>query len=126
MKFCFILMLLGWRLRWLGRHNEGFRQQLEHRDVLMQWRTFDGRVARWYHFTPQGVKHGAGLHGAPTITLNFRDADYAFRTLRASGKNQMAFMEGMQAGDIKVEGDPGQLMWFMTLMKFIMPGKKKR
>ena len=32
----------------------------------------------------------------------------------------------MQAGDIKVEGDPGQLMWFMTLMKFIMPGKKKR
>jgi hypothetical protein len=33
----------------------------------------------------------------------------------------MAFMEGMQAGDIKVEGDPGHLMWFMTLMKFILP-----
>jgi len=35
-------------------------------------------------------------------------------------------MEGMQAGDIKIEGDPGQLMWFMTLMKFIMPGKTKK
>lgn len=55
------------------------------------------------------------------MTLNFKDADYAFRTLKGLRRNQMAFMEGMQAGDIKVEGDPGHLMWFMTLMKFILP-----
>lgn len=120
MKFRLILLLLGWRLAWLARRHAGFRQQLEHRDVVMQWRTFGGRAARWYHFQPGRVRRGGGLHPAPSVTLNFKDAKYAFHTLKASGKNQMAFMEGMQAGDIKVEGDPGHLMWFMTLMKFIV------
>ncbi|MBL7251009.1 hypothetical protein [Alloalcanivorax marinus] len=120
MKFRLILLLLGWRLAWLARRHPGFRQQLEHRDVVMQWRTFDGRAARWYHFQPGRVRRGGGLHPTPSVTLNFKDAKYAFHTLKASGKNQMAFMEGMQAGDIKVEGDPGHLMWFMTLMKFII------
>lgn len=45
--------------------------------------------------------------------------------LQKAGKNQIAFMEGVQQGKIKIEGDPGQLMWFMTLMKFIMPKKQK-
>lgn len=121
MKFRLVLLLLGWRLRWLARRNNGFRGQLEHRDVIMQWRTFDGAVARWYHFRPGRVVSRHGLNPAPSVTLNFKDAHYAFRTLQAAGKNQMAFMEGMQAGDIKVEGDPGHLMWFMTLMKFITP-----
>ncbi|MTI50553.1 MAG: hypothetical protein FH757_02875 [Alcanivorax sp.] len=121
MKFRLILMVLGWRLAWLAGRDEGFRKQLAHRDVVMQWRTFNGGVARWYHFQPDRVTSRRGLHATPSVTLNFKDADYAFRTLKASGKNQMAFMEGMQAGDIKVEGDPGHLMWFMTLMKFILP-----
>lgn len=125
MKFALVLLILGWRLRWLAWRNEGFRKQLENRNVVMQWRTFPGKPARWFQFTPGKVIAKAGLHEAPTVTLNFKDGDYAFTTLKKAGKNQMAFMEGMQAGDIKIEGDPGQLMWFMTLMKFIMPGGKK-
>ncbi|KGD63752.1 hypothetical protein Y5S_02959 [Alcanivorax nanhaiticus] len=125
MKFALVLLILGWRLRWLAWRNEGFRAQLENRNVVMQWRTFPGKPARWFQFTPGKVVAKGGLHEAPTVTLNFKDGDYAFTTLKKAGKNQMAFMEGMQAGDIKIEGDPGQLMWFMTLMKFIMPGGKK-
>ncbi len=125
MKFALVLLILGWRLRWLAWRNEGFRKQLENRDVVMQWRTFAGKPARWLHFTPGKVVAKSGLNPSPTVTLSFKDADYAFATLKQAGKNQMAFMEGMQAGDIKIEGDPGQLMWFMTLMKFIMPGGKK-
>lgn len=123
MKFRLLLLVLGWRLAWLARRHEGFRGQLQNRDVRMQWRTFDGAVARCYHFQPGRVASRHGLDPSPSVTLNFKDADYAFRTLRAAGKNQMAFMEGMQAGDIKVEGDPGHLMWFMTLMTFIMPAR---
>ncbi len=93
--------------------------------MVMQWRTFAGKPARSFHFTPGKVVSKGGIHSEPTLTLNFKDASYAFATLQQAGKNQMAFMEGMQAGDIKIEGDPGQLMWFMTLMKFIMPGSKK-
>jgi hypothetical protein len=125
MGFRIVMFILAWRLRWLGKHNEGFRKQLQKRQVVMQWRTFDGNPARWFHFQESGVVSSSGLHGQGTITLNFRDAAYAFTTLRISGKNQMVFMEGMQKGDIKIEGDAGQLMWFMSLMKYIMPGKKK-
>lgn len=126
MKFALVLLVLGWRLRWLAWRNAGFRKQLENRNVIMQWRIFKGKPARSFHFTPGKVVSSGGLHDKPTVTLNFKDASYAFRTLQVAGKNQMAFMEGMQAGDIKIEGDPGQLMWFMTLMKFIMPGGKKK
>ena len=125
MRFRLVLLVLGWRLRWLGKRNDGFRKQLENRNVVMQWRTRAGAPARWYHFEPGRVRVGGGLHPAPTVTLNFADAGYAFATLQAASKNQMAFMEGMQQGKIQIEGDPGQLMWFMTLMKFIVPGKKK-
>lgn len=125
MRFALVLLLLGWRLRWLARRHSGFQKQLENRNVVMQWRTFDGKPARWFHFTPGQVVAKKGLHDQPSVSIQFTDASYAFKTLLESGKNQMAFMEGMQAGEIKIEGDPGQLMWFMTLMKFIMPGGKK-
>lgn len=125
MKFRLLLMVLGWRLAWLAGRRRDFSEQLENRDVVMQWRTFEGDVARWFHFRPGRVDSRRGVHPSPSVTLNFKDADYAFRALQASGKNQMAFMEGMQAGDIKVDGDPAHLMWFMTLMKYIAPGNRK-
>ena len=126
MKFRLVLLVLGWRLRWLAWRNADFRKQLENRNVLMQWRTKAGAPARWFHFQPGSVRASGGIHPAPTVSLSFEDAAYAFATLQAAGKNQMAFMEGMQQGKIRIEGDPGQLMWFMTLMKFIAPGKKKK
>lgn len=126
MGFRFILFVLGLRLRWLAWRNQAFRQRLDKRNVVMQWRTFKGGPSRWFELTTAGVKTAAGIHSSPTVTLSFKDASYAFVTLKAAGKNQMVFMEGMQKGDIRVEGDAAQLMWFMTLMKFIMPSKKSK
>lgn len=125
MKFWLMMLVLGWRLRWLAWRNPAFRQQLENRDVVMQWRTHEGKPARWFHFMPRRVIAKPGLHGNPSVTLDFESADYAAATLVASGKDQMVFMSGMQQGKIRISGDPGHLMWFMTLMKFIMPKKKK-
>ena len=125
MKFWLLLLILGWRLRWLAWRNEEFRKQLENRNVVMQWRTRAGTPARWFHFMPGKVIARSGLHGTPGVSLAFEDATYAFETIKAAGKNQMVFMEGMSAGKIRIEGDPGHLMWFMTLMKFIAPRKKR-
>ena len=36
MKFALVLLILGWRLRWLAWRDEGFRKQLENRNVVMQ------------------------------------------------------------------------------------------
>ena len=126
MKFWFMMLILGWRLRWLAWRNADFRKQLEHRDVVMQWRTRSGAPARWFHFKPGRVLARGSLHPQSSVTLDFEDATYAANALIESGKNQMVFMMGMQQGKIKISGDPGHLMWFMTLMKYIMPKKKKQ
>jgi hypothetical protein len=126
MKFWLVLLILGWRLRWLAWRNPEFRKTIESKDMVMQWKTLSGKPARWYHFNKGRVIARGGEHEKPDVALNFESAGYAFDTLMESGKNQMVFMEGMQQGRIKIEGDPSQLMWFMGLMKFIMPKKKKK
>ena len=125
MKFWLILLVLGWRLRWLAWRNAEFRGKLAGKDMVMQWRTKAGAPARSFHFLPNRIIPRAGLHPNPSVTLSFEDAHYAVKTLMEAGKNQMAFMAGMQEGKIKIEGDASQLMWFMTLMKYIAPKKKQ-
>ena len=125
MKFWLILLVLGWRLRWLAWRNAEFRAKLAGKDMVMQWRTNAGAPARWFHFRPDRIVARPGLHPSPTVTLGFEDAQYAVDTLMEAGKNQMVFMMGMQQGKIKISGDATQLMWFMTLMKYISPKKKK-
>lgn len=126
MGFRVLLLVLRWRLQWLASRREAFRNKLAKRQVIMQWRTFDGAPARWFHFQGSGVTSGAGLHAKPTVTLEFRDAAFAFTTLKAAGANQMIFMQAMQAGDIKIKGDAAELMWFMSLMKHILPQKSPK
>ncbi|MEY1660763.1 hypothetical protein [Isoalcanivorax beigongshangi] len=121
MRFRLVMWILGLRLRWLGRRNEKFAGKLSGRNVLMQWRTKAGTPARWFHFSDGGVRSGAGLHPAPTVALSFEDAAYAFNVLKQAAGNQMVFMEGMQQQKIAIEGDVSQMMWFMSLMKFIAP-----
>lgn len=125
MKFWLILLILGLRLRWLAWRNAEFRAKLVGKDMVMQWRTKAGAPARAFHFLPNKVVVRAGLHSNPSVTLSFEDAPYAVNTLMQAGKNQMIFMQGMQEGKIKIDGDASQLMWFMTLMKFIAPKKRK-
>src|SRR5690606_30210275 len=102
------------------------RKQLENREDVMQWRTRSGAPARGFHVKPGRDIARAGLHPHPSVTLDFEDATHAADALIESGKNEMEGMVGMQQGKIKSSGDPGHLMWFMTLMKYIMPKKKKK
>lgn len=124
MKFWLILLLLGWRLRWLAWRSAEFREKLVGKDMVMQWRTKDGTPARSFHFLPNRIIPRSGLHSKPTVILSFESASYAVATLIEAGKNQMVFMQGMQEGRIRIEGDASQLMWFMSLLKYVMPKKK--
>lgn len=126
MKFWLILLVLGWRLRFLAWRNEDFRKAIEGKELVMQWRTQAGNPSRWYRFSAGSVNVSGGLHAEPGVSLSFADASYAAETIMQAGKNQMIFMQGMQEGKITIEGNPGELMWFMGLMKYIMPKKKKK
>jgi len=125
MLFRLVLWLLALRLRWLGKRNAEVQKRLQQQDFVMQWRTVGGKPARWYNFTPSGISSRKGLHPNAQTSINFSDAKTAIEVLKRSAKNQMAFMEAMQSGAVKVDGDASKLMWFMSLMPFIGPQKKR-
>ena len=43
-----------------------------------------------------------------------------------ASKDKMAFMKGMGTKDIVVTGEAQEMMWFMSLIKFFPPKKKKK
>ena len=126
MRFWILLLILGWRMRWLAKHNEQFREKLENKDIVLQMRPASGKVARYYIVKDQAVAPHGGLHDKPSIALTFRDALYAYETIMKAGKDPMVFMKGMGSKDIVVNGEPAEMMWFMSLMKFLPPKKKKK
>ncbi len=126
MRFWILLLILGWRMRWLAKHNDAFREKLENKDVVLQFRTASGKVARYYVIQNQSVTPHGGIHPKPNMCMNFRDALYAYETIMKAGKDPMVFMKGMGTKDIVVTGEASEMMWFMSLMKFLPPKKKKK
>lgn len=126
MKFWFLLLVLGWRMAWLGRNSEDFQRQLKDKELTLQFRTENGKVARYYTFSGERVRATPGLATSPTMTLSFRDAAYAYDTIMAAARNPGVFMQGMQQQAIKASGDMGMLMWFMGIIRFLPPKKKSK
>ena len=126
MKFWFLLLVLGWRMRWLAKNNSAFQEKLENKDIVLQFRTESGKVSRYYIIRDVSVRPCGGMHPKPDMCLSFKTASYAFDTIMNDSKDKMAFMKGMGIKDIVVTGDPQEMMWFMSLMKFLPPKKKKK
>lgn len=126
MKFWFLLLVLGWRMRWLAKNNDAFKEKLENKDVVLQFRTENGRIARYYQIKNNRIAPFGGIHPRPQMGMSFRDAEYAYKTIMSASKDKMAFMKGMGSKDIVVTGDAQEMMWFMSLIKFLPPKKKKK
>lgn len=124
MKFRILLWLLGRMLKKSSQVNPELQKQLTDKDLSFSLRTFDGKVARSFNVRDERVSSQSGTVEQPAFTLGFRDAGYAFSVLTAKDK-QLAFMQGIQSKDIKIEGDTRLVMWFQGLFKYIKPRKKK-
>ena len=124
MKFWFLLWALGLRMWWLARNNEDFQRKLSEQDLILQFQTHDGAIARHFVIKDERVRAVAGQHDKPSLTLSFKDASFAYKTILKAGKDPMLFMKGMQTQDIKALGDVNQMMWFMGLMKYLKPKKR--
>ncbi len=124
MKFRLLLWFLGRMLRKASKSNAGLQQQLADKDVGFSLVTMDGKVARSFHVREQRISSAAGTLENPAFVLSFRDAAYAHQVMTAKNK-QLAFMQGIQEKNIKVEGDAALVIWFQGLFKYIMPKKNK-
>ena len=126
MRFWILLWLLGWRMRWLARHNGDFKNKLDGKNVVIQFRTADGRVARYYQVQQQAMRSVSGQHPQPTIGMTFKDAGFAFDVIVKTMKDKSAMMQAMGSRDIVLEGDAQEMMWLMSLFKYLPPRKKSQ
>lgn len=122
MGFWLIMLFVSLRLRWLAWRNPVFRRALQRRNTLMLWRTHDGRIARWFHFTENRVRSGPGLRDRCHVTVSFHDAEYGTATLIQLLKNQRVFVTGMRQRKIRLSGNPKGLIWFMNVAGHLIPG----
>jgi hypothetical protein len=120
--FRLILLYVALRLRWLAWRDPAFRKDLQRRNIMMVWRTHDGRIARWFHFSPNRVRSGSGLRERCDIAVRFQDADYGATTLIQLLDNQRLFFVGMRQGKIRLNGNIKGLLWFRTVSEYLVPG----
>ncbi len=125
MRFWIVLLILGWRLRWLAKNNDAFKEKLENKDFVLQFRTASGRVGRFFVVRNEQIKSCGGIDSAADLCLSFKDAAFAFETIKQAAKDKTVFMQGIAKQDIIVTGDEQQMMWFMSIMKFLPPRRKK-
>ncbi|MCP5177304.1 MAG: SCP2 sterol-binding domain-containing protein [Moraxellaceae bacterium] len=122
-KFELMLLFMAGRMQYLSHHHAGFMALLHNKDFVIQLQTFDATTVRYFSIKHRSIRSHGQMHAKPDFVLSFKDADYAVKTL--SKANPMAFMKGMQAGDIKMEGDFGLLMWFNNAAKYLQPDVPK-
>ena len=124
MKFRFLLWMLGLLMARASRNNPAFQQQLAGKELTFQLQTLDGKVARHFVVSGQRISSAAGVVAEPAFAIAFKDAAYGFATMQAKNK-QLAFMQGIQDKDIQIKGNPGLVIWFQVLTKYLKPRKKK-
>jgi hypothetical protein len=125
MKFRFLLWMLGLLMARASRNNPAFQQQLAGKELTFQLQTLDGKVARHFIVSGQRIRSAAGVVAEPGFAIAFKDAAYGFATLQAKNK-QLAFMQGIQDKDIQIKGNPGLVIWFQGLTKYLKPRKPKK
>jgi hypothetical protein len=112
-----ILVLMGLRMQQLALTNEKFQAMLAGRTATLRIATEDG-IGRSFRLDRGRVCHQAAA-GQPDFTIRFQSAEQALNTLLKG--DATAFMTGMQAGTIRMEGDFGLLMWFTQAAKLLVP-----
>lgn len=124
MKFRFLLWVLGRMMGKASKNNSAFQQQLQGKELTFMLHTLDGKVARHFVVHNNRLESRAGVAQDPAFSIGFKDAAFGYATLQAKNK-QLAFMQGIQDKHIQIQGDTKLVMWFQSLMKYLMPKKAK-
>lgn len=113
--FRLMLAIIGWRIAKRAPHNEKLQALLEREGGVIQFQTADYKAVRHFDFGQKKVKVKGGRHSSPSLTVGFVSAKSAVQTLMKGDMN--TFLAAIQNKSIKVSGEYGLLMWFMSLVK---------
>ncbi|HET8731176.1 MAG TPA: SCP2 sterol-binding domain-containing protein [Moraxellaceae bacterium] len=122
MKFKMLLWYMARRMELLSRTHPEFIAKLHGRDFVIQVATDEG-AHRFFRIQHNRVTSRNTLHNKPDVHLQFASDDIAFRLLTTA--NATHFMEAMQKQEVSVTGDLALLMWFMSIGKYLRPGRRR-
>lgn len=128
MIFRFLLWVLALRINYLSNRNDGFKQAIEGKECVLQFKTADLQVKRYYAFNHGKTTSRGAVHDNASMAIVFENAKVAMGLIKSMANNPndpSVFMKAMQAGQLKIEGDMGLMMWFMQIAKYFGPQKKK-
>ena len=79
--FAFILLNVKLILKWTALLHPSFRDHLKEKDFTAQIRTKDHRVGRYFTFMGGKVISKSGIHPAPDMTIEYREAALGARLM---------------------------------------------
>lgn len=129
MLFRFLLWLLAWRINSLAKNNDGFRRVIGDYRVVLQFKTRDGKVQRYYAFNAGKTHSRAGLHDNPTMTFVFNNPKEAMALIKRMGEDpedKTIFIMAIKEGLLSIDGDMAYLTWFQAISKYFGPEEKKK
>lgn len=121
MKFRLMLWYMARRMELLARTNADFIAKLHGRDFTLQISSDEG-THRYFRVHRNRVHSDGRVHDKADLTLHFATNDAGLRLL--SKGNAATFMDAMQKQDVRVVGDYQLLMWFMSIGKYLRPGRR--
>jgi hypothetical protein len=121
-----LLTLLGVLMALASRHVDRFRRQVT-RDLLLEIRSADGARQQYrFHASPRRMtlpRRGMELAECTLIFPTAREGLRALLSPRAIGR----IVEGMNTGDLRIEGNAALLLWFHGLTRIVAPiGSSRR
>ena len=124
MLFRFCLWLLDKRIDALMDGNEGFRKIAGKKSCVIQFKTCDHKVSRYFVFNMGKVESAEALHDKPSLTIAIPTAAEARRFLMTMAKNpddKSLAIEAIKQGQLRFSGDMSLLTWFMAISDYFAP-----
>jgi hypothetical protein len=117
MKMAAMLYGLKSLMQLTALRNKQFKAKMSERNWVMQFRTADSSVGRYYHFHDGKILSGRGTHKKPDFTFIWRDAGTGCRImLHVSSR---VIMKSLKNEDLKLKGKAEGIAWFVQLLRMM-------
>lgn len=126
MFFNLMLWLMAKRLSTLANSDDAFKQQIKGCVCVIQFRTADRRVARYFSFTAGSVKTRKIVHDNPSISFTFQSTAIARNLILSMARNpkdKAVMIEAINQGKLRLQGDISLLAWFMAVSEHLPPDR---
>ncbi len=116
------------RMKAESRTNQCFRGRIQGKELIVQIKTREGRVARYFEFRSGHIHSVVGLHESPTLVLNFLNTQYAYDILKNSRHDSARLIRHLNKKHLIADGDVAVMTWFIDIAQHIslsfLPWKK--